>query len=78
MEEAFAAIVTALRLIVGAAWYLIIMLPLSLIALILGIVLIPVDLLILIISFNQIKFQIYSSFMHAARKSLTWYAETMI
>ncbi|HHB91678.1 MAG TPA: hypothetical protein ENK59_00505 [Thioploca sp.] len=77
MEEAFEAIGTALKLIIGTAWYLIVMLPLAVIVFIVGLVLLPVDLLVLVISFGEIKFQIFSSFMHASKTSLMWYAETM-
>ena len=77
MEEALKAIGTAIKLIVGAAWYLIVMLPLAGLAFIIGIILIPADLIVLLFSMGQIKFQIFYSFMHAAEKSLSWYADTM-
>ncbi len=77
MGEIFEAIGITLKLIFGATWYLIVMLPLAFLAFVIGIVLIPVDLLVLLLSFGQVKFQIFSSFMHAANKSLMWYADTM-
>ena len=75
MGEAFEAIGEAIKLCLMVVVYAIIMIPLGIACFLASFLLIPLDLIVLVFSFGQVKFSVLRAFQTAAAKCFAWFAE---
>jgi hypothetical protein len=77
MDEFESAITTAIVYFIGAIFYIFIMIPLGLLCILASIVLLPLDFLVLLISFGRAEFDIFKGFQKAGSLCFQWFAETI-